>query len=44
MFFFYLFVFLINFEDMEFLEVFIEGLERVFFVRGGGSEVIIIYF
>lgn len=29
---------------MEFFEVLIEGLNRVFLVRGGGWEVIIIYF
>lgn len=29
---------------MEFLEVLIEGFERVLLVRGGGREVIIIYF
>ncbi|KAB0395469.1 hypothetical protein E2I00_003206, partial [Balaenoptera physalus] len=32
-----------NPEDMEFLEVLTEGLERVLLVRGGGSEVITIY-
>ncbi|KAK2496165.1 hypothetical protein MC885_001859 [Smutsia gigantea] len=30
-------------EDMEFLEVLTEGLERVLLVRGGGREVITIY-
>ena len=30
-------------EDMEFLEVLTEGLERVLLVRGGGSDVITIY-
>lgn len=39
----YLFVSLTNSEDMEFLEVLTEGLERVLLVRGGGSEVITIY-
>lgn len=29
--------------DMEFLEVLIEGLDRVLLVRGGGREVITIY-
>lgn len=38
-----LFVSLTNSEDMEFLEVLTEGLERVLLVRGGGSEVITIY-
>ncbi|GAB5582398.1 solute carrier family 12 member 4 isoform X1 [Prionailurus iriomotensis] len=32
-----------NSEDMEFLEVLTEGLERVLLVRGGGREVITIY-
>lgn len=40
---FCLFVSLTNSEDMEFLEVLTEGLERVLLVRGGGSEVITIY-
>lgn len=39
----HLFVPLTNSEDMEFLEVLTEGLERVLLVRGGGSEVITIY-
>lgn len=39
----HLFVSLTNSEDMEFLEVLTEGLERVLLVRGGGSEVITIY-
>lgn len=29
--------------DMEFLEVLLEGLNRVLLVRGGGREVITIY-
>lgn len=29
--------------DMEFLEVLMEGLNRVLLVRGGGREVITIY-
>lgn len=29
--------------DMEFLEVLMEGLDRVLLVRGGGREVITIY-
>ena len=29
--------------DMEFLEVLLEGLNRVLLVRGGGQEVITIY-
>ncbi|CAJ0918542.1 unnamed protein product [Ranitomeya imitator] len=32
-----------NPQDMEFLEVLTEGLERVLLVRGGGTEVITIY-
>lgn len=39
----HLFVSLTDSEDMEFLEVLTEGLERVLLVRGGGSEVITIY-
>lgn len=39
----YLLVSLTILEDMEFLEVLTEGLERVLLVRGGGSEVITIY-
>ena len=39
----YLVVSLTSSEDMEFLEVLTEGLERVLLVRGGGSEVITIY-
>lgn len=39
----YLPVSLTTSEDMEFLEVLTEGLERVLLVRGGGSEVITIY-
>lgn len=39
----YLVVSLTISEDMEFLEVLTEGLERVLLVRGGGSEVITIY-
>lgn len=31
------------FSDMEFLEVLLEGLNRVLLVRGGGREVITIY-
>ena len=34
---------ILNFSDMEFLEVLTEGLERVLMVRGGGREVITIY-
>ena len=30
-------------EDMEFLEVLTEGLNRVLMVRGGGTEVITMY-
>lgn len=30
-------------QDMEFLEVLTEGLEKVLMVRGGGREVITIY-
>lgn len=33
----------IDASDMEFLEVLMEGLDRVLLVRGGGWEVITIY-
>lgn len=33
----------LNVLDMEFLEVLMEGLDRVLLVRGGGREVITIY-
>ena len=32
-----------NNTDMEFIEALMEGLDRVFLVRGGGHEVVTIY-
>lgn len=33
----------VRLSDMEFLEVLMDGLDRVLLVRGGGREVITIY-